>query len=144
MFTIATPNKPAKIHISSKFATWNGHSFILDYDYSPTKYSEQVHNLLLSIIASAIQEYAAFKYSRDYKDRKKFRLARDFLFDDNYTIALPGAPNGQSDITLPELTEQLGMNIEFIREVAKKYCKQVNKGRTYESGTQLDLFDVLQ
>jgi len=118
----------------SRVEHWGKFTFILD-KYDEREYSSESRHVWLGIIKQAISDYIEFKYSCDSKERELYYCARDFLFDDEYTIYF-----GTKDITLAEIIDILGGNIERVRKDICKLEEEVNSDKGYEKGTQLPLF----
>ncbi len=124
-------NKPLK----SRVGSFKEHSFVLDYDYDPVLYMDDMKTIWCKTIEQAIHEYITYKYSRNESGRTLHFNARDFLFNNSYTIRF-----GDKDVTLRELLDMLDINIEWFRAGVRKKEAEANMNGKYKPGTQLSLF----
>lgn len=86
-------------------------------DYTPDE--EQCRFLILKVLEQAVRDYVSLASSEVPNDKALYETARDFLYDDDYTIWW-----GDKEMTTEQLMEIVDLDMDWVREQATKKFKE--------------------
>jgi len=91
------------------------HFYLSSYDLN----IEEARFILLKIVEQAIRDYVSLFNSELATEQQYWETAKDFIFDDEYTIAW-----GEVDLTFESVLNILDLDVSWVRKETREKFKE--------------------